>query len=136
VLRRLIGRTGRLEGWEWKVTEVPIFRRPVPTWRYLDWRPDTGPDEYMRSWRVLGVWYERDGDGVRSLNQDLYIPCSYFTIVFSLAPAAWLVSWRRRRRAAKRARAYLCVRCGYDLRATPGRCPECGTAAVAHGASA
>jgi hypothetical protein len=41
-----------------------------------------------------------------------------------LVPGGTVV--RRRRRARARRRAGLCVACGYDLRASVGRCPECG----------
>jgi len=41
---------------------------------------------------------------------------------------AWLLLRRRAALAADRMHSGHCLHCGYDLRATPDRCPECGHA--------
>jgi hypothetical protein len=42
----------------------------------------------------------------------------------------WFWEWQERRKK-RRAERGLCRQCGYDLRESPGRCPECGAAAAA-----
>ncbi len=59
---------------------------------------------------------------------EIGIPYAYLLALFSLLPAIRLYRWRRRR---KLNRPGHCATGGYDLRATPDRCPECGTPAPA-----
>ena len=64
-------------------------------------------------------------DGANGVRYSLMFP-HWFVLLLLLAwPAKrgwrWLELRRRRRKG-------LCLNCGYDLRASPERCPECGTA--------
>jgi hypothetical protein len=52
------------------------------------------------------------------------IPYWFLLVLTAIIPA---VSIRRRIRQLHRKRNNLCQQCGYDLRATADRCPECGT---------
>ena len=62
--------------------------------------------------------------------QRIVVPFWILVCVWVAMPLLWHQHFRRMRRREERARRGLCVACGYDLRATPGRCPECGRSVI------
>jgi hypothetical protein len=91
-------------------------------------RRDPGDAEFAGSrwWNRLGFCcaqnIHRDDRWVGS-RLWVGVPHWFLLSFFAVIPLMSLRrAWTRRQRARKR----LCVNCGYDLRASPERCPECG----------
>jgi hypothetical protein len=86
-------------------------------------------DHPLREVNVLGLVRFGGGRGDRSLLWNLVVPHWLVAAVAAVPFVIWLPLLRSVLRARSRARQGFCPRCGYDLRATPDRCPECGAAA-------
>jgi hypothetical protein len=76
----------------------------------------------------FGVYrWHRESPGSLQDTREIDLPYWFLAFVFggfaALQFGAVFLEYRRRRRQ----RTSLCTACGYDLRATPERCPECGT---------
>jgi hypothetical protein len=104
--------------------------------------PQTPPDWEFGGFRRLSVSVADTGArgpiiADRLTVSELTFPAWSAAAVFVILPAARLAAWAlARRQAARRSRAAAhgrCFDCGYDLRATPGRCPECGAVPAAVG---
>jgi hypothetical protein len=99
---------GDSEGWHW-TTQKPFNAATVfidaPTWL-----------------NCVGFhWVEYRNGGINpGTYRSVALPLWFAAILSGLTPAARLYGCVRRPRAGH------CSQCGYDLRATPGRCPECG----------
>ena len=80
---------------------------------------------------AIGWWFEVAASAALLLLSLLWdFPALFFwtaVAVASVFAAVAAVRHVRRRGVEFRRRNNLCLRCGYDLRASTDRCPECGT---------
>jgi hypothetical protein len=111
---------------------------PQQTWGFLQM---TGNDGFWPRWRPGTNFYANtvNYDGLCSLvdfghdtgpfpspHEYWLVPTWLVALVAALPMLCW---WRLRRRQVKHHVAGRCAHCGYDLRATPEICPECGMVA-------
>lgn len=67
----------------------------------------------------------------KGVNVTFGIPYWFVMALSSVLPLLWVRRRLIRRRQWSRLNQGLCTMCGYDLRASPERCPECGRAVPA-----
>jgi hypothetical protein len=99
----------------WRFVERPLY----------SWYPTDRPDGLGAGWSVVGFALNRGRTSSRTWGA-LIVPLWSLVAVTMILPSAAAV-WIRRRRAMRRGLSVgHCPGCGYDCRATPGRCSECG----------
>ena len=108
----------------WEYTRPYASARP-PDRPQMESRPD------LKEWQLAGITVRRSKPIPGSQSPRFYaaqfsltLPWWYLSVLFGLPPGIWVTRRLVKRRWPLRGH---CVRCGYDLRATPDRCPECGT---------
>jgi len=78
-------------------------------------------------WSVLGLGFGHFGILSGGNQWIIFIPHWLLCLIASVPLAAWFyIRQKIHRRRQSRIAAGLCAQCGYDLRASPERCPECG----------
>ena len=97
---------------------------PAPRSRETIWFPRHETFQVGESYSGLGFVYmfhdqASPAPGVRITQ--VTVPLWFPVLLLSVAPAVW------QRRRLNRHEPGQCKVCGYDLRATPDRCPECGS---------
>ncbi len=105
-----------------------IATTPMPR----GWPPEWGRFHYQGPKMMFFAPPQGGGPHVCAISYSgVSLPLWAVALAAAAPPAGWLFSLlRKRRNRSARLRNGLCLDCGYDLRGSPGRCPECGSAAA------
>lgn len=68
----------------------------------------------------------RDRKRIATIRRYILFPGWIWTVLMLVVPAVGTLRILHRQRVVRRKGLGLCATCGYDLRATPDCCPECG----------
>jgi hypothetical protein len=96
-----------------------------PIWKLEKLPPSNFPVHGDTLLHQLGfeMWEKQYPGEFHTVQRNWMIPIWLPMLACLIAPIAWYRRWSRVRH---RRTHHLCMRCGYDLRESPQRCPECG----------
>ncbi len=130
VIRTLGASTGCgvvMLSWGW--LEEPISE---PRRGFFDYGRDRGDINWKTSDSLLGragfggyEWSHLNGAGTSVKVRGIAAPNWFLAILFAIVPGLWSKRFFQQRR---RYGENCCSSCGYDIRESPERCPECGQA--------
>jgi hypothetical protein len=99
-------------------------------WTLRDRRASYPAGFGCRGLRQLGLGFAWGvADNEPTYSERVVVVPIWSLALLTFLPYTWIVGrWRKQRRRVRLARQGLCSDFGYDLRASQGRCPECGSA--------
>ena len=117
------------------VNDVPHPEKRQSRWSYRQYNHSHYPQDYVWSsyveesdwhWQHLGfiVTANHQNGKMPEAGFSITVPYLFIFVLTVATPVILIASFFRRRLKIMKGQ---CSICGYDLRATPDRCPECGT---------